>query len=199
MHIPFPVEVLQESASDPELAEASRDLLKEMQPAMERQTLYFSIAYPIMWVSFLANSCYITARINWWFGYAYLVILTLACHLLFRYAFVTGMQFGNLAERLTAYVSCFFYRTVIVCTFTMIALTSLATTAILYNGLEPLMTHPPESAAIHPAKGQTATTNANANAAIPTDPTQSTTATEKHTKKTAELLKDFEGGGGMFQ
>lgn len=41
----------------------------------------------------------------------------------------------------------------------------------------------------------TGTTNANANAAIPTDPTQSTTAIEKHTKKTAELIKDMKGGG----
>ena len=171
MHIPFPVEVLQESASDPELAEASRDYIREMQPAMVRQTLYFSIAYPIMWVSFLANSCYMTARINWWFGYAYLVFLTLGCHLLFRYGYVAAMRRVNLAERLAAYVACFFYRTIIVCTFTVVALTSLASTAYLYNALEPLMIHPPESAAIQPSKGQTGATNATASAAIPTDPT----------------------------
>ena len=81
------------------------------------------------------------------------------------------MRRANVAERLAAYVACFFYRTVIVCSFTVVALTSLASTAYLYNALEPLMIHPPESAAIQPAKGQTGATNATANAAIPTDPT----------------------------
>lgn len=40
-----------------------------------------------------------------------------------------------------------------------------------YNALEPLMIHPPESAAVQSTKGQTGATNATASAAIPTDPT----------------------------
>ena len=76
-----------------------------------------------------------------------------------------------IALRGAIHVACFFYRTIIVCTFTVVALTSLASTAYLYNALEPLMIHPPESAAIQPAKGQTGATNANANAAILADST----------------------------
>ena len=171
MHIPFPAEVIRESAGDGELAKAARDYISEMRPAIVRQTLYFSIAYPIMWVSFLAVSCYVTARINWWLGYAYLVFFTLCSHLLFRYMCAGAMRRVKVGERLAAYVACFFYRTVIVCSFTVVALTSLASTAYLYNALEPLMIHPPESAAIQPAKGQTGATNATASAAIQADPT----------------------------
>ena len=75
-----------------------------------------------------------------------------------------------IALRGAIHVACFFYRTIIVCTFTVVALTSLASTAYLYNALEPLMIHPPESAAIQPAKEQTGATNDTANVAIQADP-----------------------------
>ena len=159
MHIPFPEEVFVESGRDPEFAEAARDYLAEMQPAMVRQTLYFSIAYPIMWVSFLAVSCYLTARINWWFGYAYLVFLTLCSHLLFRYGYVGAMRRVNVAERLAAYAACFFHRTLIVCTFTFVAITSLVSVACLYNSLAPLMRQPSEPAAVQSVEGQPVATN----------------------------------------
>ena len=159
MHIPFPVEVFEVRGSDPEFAEAARDYLAEMQPAMVRQALYFSIAYPIMWVSILATSCYITAKINWWYGYGYFVFLALCPHLLFRYGYVGAMNRVNIAERLAAYAACFFYRTVIVCTFAFVAITGLVSVAYLYNSLAPLMRQPSESAAVQSVEGQPVATN----------------------------------------
>ena len=171
MHIPFPVEVLQESAGNLELAKASRDYIREMQPAMVRQTLYFSIAYPIMWVSFLAASCYFTVRISCWLGYGFLVFLMLGSHLLFRFACVGAMSKVNIAERLAAYAACFYYRTLLVCSFTLTAVVSSVSVACLYHSLAPLMRQANQPAAVQPAKGQTGATNANANAAILADST----------------------------
>lgn len=74
---------------------------------------------------------YITAKINWWYGY--FVFLALCPHLLFRYGYVGAMSRVNIAERLAAYAACFFYRTIIVCTFTFVAITGLVSVAYLYN------------------------------------------------------------------
>ena len=171
MHIPFPVEVIRESAGDGELAKAASDYLKEVQPSLERQTLYFSIAYPIMWISFLSVSCYFTVRISWWLGYGFLVFLMLGSHLLFRFACVGAMSRVNIAERLAAYAACFYYRTLLVCSFTLTAILSLVSVAGLYHSLAPLMRQPNQPAAVQPAKGQTGATNATASAAIQADPT----------------------------
>ena len=171
MYIPFPHEVTALAAQDYEFAKAIKDSLEEVSPRVERQELYFRIAYPIMWVSFLALACYMTRNVNWWFGYAMLVFFTLSAHLSFRWIYRLMMSRLNTAEKFQAYYASYILRTYIVCIFTMGAIGALISVAYLVHALTPLMEQKDKPAVVQTVEAQpadpAALTNANTTASQP--------------------------------